>query len=102
MTSVFTTLKYYPTNRDLFVQRLLRYARTIPHEPAGVLIFQYVSVLKRQDRFDFHPVAEYVVDVARAAVSERVLDPSISVSAAAATSRIHEAARPGTYAPLRP
>jgi hypothetical protein len=101
VTSVFTTLKYYPTNRDLFVQRLLRYARTIPHEPAGRLVFRYVSVLKRPDRFDFHPVSEYVVDVARAVVSERILDPSISVSAPAPTSRIHEAARPGTYAPLR-
>ncbi len=102
VTSVFTTLKYYPTNRDLFVQRLLRYARTIPHEPASLLVFRYLSVLKRPDRFDCHPVSEYVVDVARAAVSERVLDPSISVSAPAPASRIHEAARPGTYAPLRP
>jgi hypothetical protein len=102
VTSVFTTLKYYPTKRDLFVQRLLRYSRTVPHEPAGVLVFRYFSVLKRPDRFDFHPVSEYVVDVARAAVSERVLDPSISVSAPGPTSRIHEAARPGTYAPLRP
>ena len=30
LTSVFTTLKYYPSNRALFVDRLLRYARTIP------------------------------------------------------------------------
>jgi len=102
VTSVFTTLKYFPRNRDLFVRRLVRYARTVPHDPGNALLFRYLSVLKRQDRFDFHPVAEYLVDTVSGLVSERILDASVSVYAPAASSPIHEGARPGSYAPLRP
>jgi hypothetical protein len=102
VTSVFTTLKYFPSNRELFVGRLLRYARTVPRDQDSLLVFRYVSILKREDRFDFHPVAEYVVDVDRAVVSDRILDESVSVHAPAPASPIHEGARPGSYAPLRP
>jgi hypothetical protein len=102
VTSVFTTLKYFPSNRELFVGRLVRYARTVPRDQNSLLVFRYVSVLKRAARFDFHPVAEYVVDTERAVVSDRILDESVSVHAPGATSPIHEGARPGTYAPLRP
>ena len=102
VTSVFTTLKYFPSNHELFVERLIRYARTIPHDRDSLLVFRYLSVLKRPDRFDFHPATEYVVDVSRGAVSEHVLDGSVSVHAGATTSPIHEGARPGSYAPLRP
>jgi hypothetical protein len=102
VTSVFTTLKYYPSNRERFIGRLVRYARTVSHEPGSLLVFRYVSVVKHEDRFDFHPVAEYLVDTAGAAVSERILDESFSVHAPAANSPIHEGARPGSYAPLRP
>jgi 4-hydroxythreonine-4-phosphate dehydrogenase len=34
-------------------------------------------------------------------LEERVIDPSVSVRAAVVASPIHEAARPGTYAPAR-
>ena len=102
VTSVFTTLKYYRSNRELFLSRLLRYARTVPCEPGSTLVFQYLSVLKRAKRFHFHPLVEYKVDPRTGVVSEHVLDSSVSVHAPADTSPIHEAARPGTYAPLRP
>ena len=99
VTTLFTTLKYYPSNHRLFTDRLLRYARTVPCDPDSTLVFEYVSVLKRDDRFDFAPVAEYVVAPGRRSVLERVLDHSVSVRAPAAASPIHEAARPGSYAP---
>jgi hypothetical protein len=102
VTSVFTTLKYYPSNRGLFLSRLLRYARTVPCDPGSTLVFQYVSVLKRARRFQFHPLVEYAVEPRTGVVSEHVLDSSMSVHAPADTSPIHEATRPGTYAPLRP
>ena len=102
VTSVFTTLKYYRSNRGLFLDRLLRYARTVPCDPASTLVFQYVSVLKRAKQFHFHPVVEYRVEPRTGVVSEHVLDSSVSVHAPADSSPVHEAARPGTYAPLRP
>ena len=102
VTSLFTTLKYYPGQPELFRERLLRYARTLASAPGSLLVFSYLRVGKQPERFVFAPVAEYVVDVARGSVTERVLDPSFSVHAPASTSPIHEGARPGTYAPARP
>ena len=50
LTSVFTTLKYYPSNRALFVGRLLRYARTIPCKPSSRLIFEWARRLTTRCR----------------------------------------------------
>jgi hypothetical protein len=102
VTSIFTTLKYYPSRRDLFLARLVRYARTVPCAAGNTLVFQYISVSTRNDRFQFRPVAEYTVDPLSGDVKEKTLDPAISVHAPGAASPIHEATRPGTYAPLRP
>ena len=101
LTSLFTTLKYYPSQGDLFRERLLRYARTLPHAPDSVLVFEYVGVVKRDTAFDWVPVAEYRVDVATAAVEERLLDPAFSPRAVHAASPVHEGATPGSYAPAK-
>lgn len=99
LASVFTTLKYYKSDRRLFEERLLRYARTVPCPPDCVLVFEYVSIGKRERDFAFTPVVEYVVDPRCGTVQDKVLDASFSVHAAAATSPIHEGVRPGSYAP---
>jgi hypothetical protein len=100
VTSVFTTLKYYPSNGALFRERLLRYARTVPCPDGCVLTFEYVSIRKGLRRFEFVPVAEFVVDACTGSIEERILDPSVLVRAAHAVSPVHEGTRPGTYAPL--
>ena len=101
VTTLFTTLKYYPSNNALFVERLLRYARTVPRAPGSQLVFEHVSVLKRADGFHFAPAAEFVVDVDAGTVREVTIDHSRSVRAPIAASPVHEAARPGSYAPLK-
>ncbi len=100
VTSLFTTLKYYPSNAALFRDRLLRYARTVPCPEGRVLVFEYVSMRKAERRFEAVPVAEYVVDARAGSVEERILDRTVSVRAAHAVSPVHEGLRPGTYAPL--
>jgi hypothetical protein len=102
LTSVFTTLKYYPSNADIFRERLLRYARTLPHRRDEVLIFEYLSVVKDHGRFDWVPTAEYRVDVQQATLEERILAPGFSPRAAHPASPVHEGATPGSYAPARP
>jgi hypothetical protein len=101
VTTLFTTLKYYPTNSQLFHERLMRYARTLPCHADSILEFEYVSVAKREDRFEFVTVAEYVVDPVRDLVSERSLSETFSVRAAFKGSPVHEGARPGSYVPLK-
>jgi len=102
LTSVFTTLKYYPSNADIFRERLLRYARTLPHGAGDVLIFEYLSVVKEHGRFDWVPTAEYRVDLADASIDERILAPGFSPRRAHPASPVHEGATPGSYAPARP
>jgi hypothetical protein len=99
LTSLFTSLKYYPSNDAIFRERLLRYARTIPRDAGDRVIFEYVSVVRRQTHFDWVTVAHYVVDVDAATVSEQLIDKSFSPRAAHAVSPVHEGTLPGTYAP---
>jgi hypothetical protein len=99
VTSLFTTLKYYPSNNELFVERVLRYARTVRHARDEVLVFEYIGLLKESGGWEVVPTAEYVVDTTEGTVEEHVLDDRIAVRAAHEHSPVHEAARPGTYAP---
>ena len=85
----------------MFVDRLLRYARTIPHPADGQLVFEWVNVAKHADRFAFVPVAEYRVDVRRGTVEDTIVSDVVSVKAPAAASPIHEGVRPGSYVPLK-
>jgi hypothetical protein len=100
LTSLFTTLKYYPSNNQLFQERLFRYARTLPREPGERLVFEYVSVVKQADRFDWVSVGEFEVDLEARQITERWFDRSISPRAAHQTSPVHEGVVPGSYRPV--
>lgn len=101
VTSLFTTLKYYPADNQLFRERLLRYARTVPCPVGSDLIFEYVRISKAGDRFHDESVAEYVVNPTLGTVVEWTLDPSFSVRAPAPKSPVHPGHRPGSYSPAR-
>jgi hypothetical protein len=101
LTSLFTTMKYYPSNDAIFRERLLRYARTIPRPAESVVVFEYVSVVKRSSHFDWVPVAEYRVDVDAGSLVETLFDESFSARAAHHVSPVHEGTVPGSYAPAR-
>ena len=100
ITTIFTTLKYYASQRPLFETRLRRYARTLPIAPGSLLVFEYVVIRKQDERFAHVPTLEFIVDPATEEVVERVLEPGFNPGAAAPASPVHEAARPGSYAPV--
>jgi hypothetical protein len=102
LACIFTTLKYYPGDRALFRERLLRYARTLPCPPEAVLVFEYVCIGKDVARFAFAPAAEFVVDVPAGSVAERILDERAPLRAAHSTSPLQAGLRPGSYAPPTP
>ena len=99
MTSVFTTLKYYASNRQLFIERLLRYARTVSHQPGVILRFEYVSIVKQSTHFQFVPIVNYRVDLDKGEVTETTVNRIVSVQDATDTSPVHEGQRPGSYMP---
>jgi hypothetical protein len=101
VTTLFTTLKYYPSNNALFRERLLRYARTIDHPADSVLDFDYLTIMKANDGFEFVTVAAYAVDVEAGTITESVLEENFSVRATLSGSPVHEGTRPGSYVPLK-
>jgi hypothetical protein len=101
LTTLFTTLKYYPSNDQLFQERLLRYARTVKHSPSSVLDFDYVAINKGNDRFEFVRVATYTVDLLAGTISEILFDRNFSVRAVLTGSPVHEGVRPGSYVPSK-
>jgi hypothetical protein len=102
LVSLFTTLKYYPSNSALFVERLLRYCRTLGCPRGADVVFEYMTMRKDRGRFEFMPIAEYTVDLEAGTVTERVLDPTVSTRAASPVSPVHAGAKPGSYAPASP
>ena len=98
VTSLFTTLKYYPSNHGLFQERLVRYARTLPCPPTGEVCFEYVSIQKHGQRYVDRSVMLFHVDPRAGSVRVDHLDPRFSASATPG-SVVHEAALPGSYAP---
>jgi hypothetical protein len=63
-------------------------------------LFEYVSVVKEEKRFNWVPVGEFEVDLESEQLTERWFDRSISPRAAHATSPVHEGAVPGSYRPV--
>lgn len=99
LASLFTTLKYYPSDRSRFNERLLRYSRTVASGSDSLIIFEYSSVRKSSRCFEFIAVVEYAVDIDRGSVEERLLEESFSPRQTSSASPVHEGAYPGTYAP---
>jgi hypothetical protein len=99
LTTLFTTLKYYPSQTERFEDRLRRYARTLDCPDDHVLVFQYVSVNKGAHAYEFIPAVEYTLDPLDGVLRVAQLRAGFDVRAAHRASPVHEGAVPGSYAP---
>ena len=91
LTTLFTTLKYYPSNSALFQERLLRYARTLACPEGGRLVFEYLAVRKAAQCFELVPVAEFQVEPSTGTVKEKTLSKEASLRQPHAASPLLEA-----------
>lgn len=98
VTTVFTTLKYFSSQRELFEQKLIAYAHTVGD---GIFEFEYVAILKGETSFDFLPVSRFRVDTRTDQITEQKLVPDFDYRAPAAYSHIKETVGYGTYVPAR-
>lgn len=98
LTTVFTTLKYFRSQRALFEDRLRAYAATLG-EGGALLEFEYVAILKAEQAFEFLPVTRFTVDLVTGELTETRLVPDFEYDAPAKYSHIKETAGFGTYAP---
>lgn len=98
VTTVFTTLKYFQSRRELFERKLIEYARTLG---TGSFEFEYVAILKAETSFEFLPVGRFRVDTTAGVIEEEKLVPTFDYGAPADFSHIKETAGYGTYVPAR-
>jgi len=98
LTTVFTLLKYFRSQRELFEARLRAYAATLG-EDGALLELEYVAILKGERCFDYLPVTRFTLDLATGAIAESRLVPDFPYDAPAKYSHIKETAGFGTYAP---
>lgn len=99
LTTVFTTLKYFRSQRGLFEDRLRDYARTLGTDER--LRFEYVAIDKGETSFEYRPVSEFLVDPISGEVTERRLEPDFDYAAPARGSHIRETTGFGSYVPKR-
>ena len=99
MTSLFTTLKYYPSDDALFRERVLRSSRTLPCPEGQELIFEYIAIQKLPAAYRDRIVCQYHVNPRSGSIRNEIIDPGFSPKSAHATSSLPEGARPGSYAP---
>ncbi|MGE0492902.1 MAG: hypothetical protein AB7S38_27070 [Vulcanimicrobiota bacterium] len=96
--SIFTTLKYHPSNSEMFRAKLVRYARTIPCPSGGKLRFAYFSLARGQGEIEHRHSADFLVEPHSGHLEVRQYD-DLDLSKGHAVSPVREGARPGTYAP---
>lgn len=101
LACLFNTLKYYPSNNELFRERMRRYSKTIPCPPTSNVVFEYMSIVKTSEKFEFLPVVEFMVDVPAGTIEEHKINDLVSVRAPDPASPVHEGTGPGSYAPLK-
>ncbi|GAC1401724.1 MAG: hypothetical protein NVSMB64_00360 [Candidatus Velthaea sp.] len=101
LASIFTTLKYYPADRKLFEERLLRYARTVPAAAGEHIAFDYYFIVAEGRRFRDVHAARFMVDPVAGIVAETTIDPRYDIRTAASGSPVRAGTRPGTYAPAK-
>jgi hypothetical protein len=100
LTTVFTTLKYFRSQRGLFEERLRNYARTLGTDER--LRFEYVSIAKGEKSFEYRAVAEFFVDPVSGEVTEHRLEADFDYGAPARLSHIRETTGFGSYVPKKP
>lgn len=97
--SIFTTLKYFPSNSPLFQKKLWRYARTIPCPRDQILVFQWVDLKKHADRFEEVPSKEFHIDFRAQELTVINLEDGSSETDSERFSNLVEGSVVGSYAP---
>lgn len=99
LTTVFTTLRYFPSQPQIFRERLLKYARSLQEfcEDLSAAEFEFVSIRKGSSSYEFLPIVRYRVDLVTELVEEQKVIEDSEVSKPADFSPIRESTGFGTY-----
>lgn len=95
LTSVFTTLRYFPSRPELFEQKLLEYSRSLGDFPE--LTYEVVAIFKASECFEFCHVESARVDLRTGEVRRERVHEGYDFSQPSKFSPVREASHPGSY-----
>lgn len=100
LASVFTTLKYFPSKRYLFEEKLVRWVKSIlsmnKNNESKVFV-EYISIQKEKSRFKYKHTTTYEVCTVKNSVLEIKIDPDFRPEAICRFSPIRESKKHGSY-----
>jgi hypothetical protein len=104
LASVFTQLKYYPSDPGRFRERILAYAASLPDSTPsdGIWEFHLMQIEKGAEGFHFQPTRIYRVEVASQRVEETWRRPDDRFAEAHEGSSMTRSAQPGVYWSKKP
>ncbi len=98
IATLFNTIKLFSSRPELFHDKLLRYAATIPNPEQVPLRFQYVLLTKGTEKhMNYTPIANYFVNVKTHTITEEKLTSERTVATKAKFSPIRESTGYGSY-----
>lgn len=97
--SIFTTVKYFPSNSPLFTKRLWRYAKTLPCPAGHQVVFEWVDIHKTPERFEDIASKEFILDLDTAEMTVVDLKDGSSQTDSLRFSELVEGSTVGSYAP---
>ena len=97
--SIFTTVKYFPSNSPLFTHKLWRYARTLPCPKNHLVVFQWVDLKKTAEKFEDVASKEFLLDLDTAEMTVVNLEDGSSETDKLRFSELVEGGSVGSYAP---
>jgi len=98
LASIFTTLKYHPSNKALFEQRLLAYARSLAPAPGEIVVFRYMRIARENGYLRSRAVVDFRAHPTSSRVDEMPIDASFDPRRPAVTSSVRACVKPGVYA----
>ena len=101
LVSIFTTIKYFPSNSPLFVNKLWRYARSVPRPEGHRLVFEWVDIKKTEERFEEVASREFLLDFETLEVTDTNLEDGSSQTDQLRFSQLVEGGQVGSYAPAK-
>lgn len=97
--SIFTTVKYFPSNSPLFTHKLWRYTRTLPCPPNHRVVYQWIDLKKSKKEFEDVASREFILDPETQELTVTNLQDGTSATDQLRFAELVEGATVGSYAP---
>lgn len=97
LTSIFTSLRYWPDNPELFKIRLIHYCQTLESSKYSEFKFTVSHIEINQQESYLLPVCDFIVNLEKSSVVKNVLNDTVDISKKERFSSLTPGSSVGTY-----